>query len=247
MDALRLQLAFPVAVHDLFPPPTVGLDPLPVVLETMALVREDPLERHAARFFGRLFALSFLFEVATGIPMELQFGTSWAGSSSGSSGVIGTALAMEGVFAFFLESAFLVLFPLGEDRIGPRLRRFSSLALFVGSWLSGFFVIATDAWMQHPVGDRVAADGTARLASFGALLSNSWALPWQHATSAALITGSLTMSAAGAFCVLSGRGPRPGRHYPLSWREVQAASCALADPGRGGGGSRAWGPPSPRA
>ena len=90
---------------------------------------------------------STLFGVVTGIPMEFEFGTNWARFSRLSGGVIGQPLAMEGVFSFFLESAFLGLFLYGEKRISKLMHWFSAVMVFVGSWISGFFIIVTDAWM----------------------------------------------------------------------------------------------------
>ena len=84
--------------------------------------------------------------------MEFEFGTNWAQFSRASGGVIGQPLAMEGVFSFFLESAFLGLFLYGRNRLSKRMHWFSAVMVFLGSWLSGFFIIVTDAWLQHPVG-----------------------------------------------------------------------------------------------
>ena len=119
--------------------------------------------------------------------------------------MIGQTLAMEGVFAFFAESAFLGIFLAGSGRVGPRLHWLSSLMLFAGSWVSGFFIIATNAWMQHPVAYSV-HDGRAQLDSLGGLLSNPW-LPWQYAhnMSGAALTGAFVLAAAGAFYALLGR------------------------------------------
>ena len=97
--------------------------------------------------------------VVTGIPMEFQFGTNWSHFSRFAGGVIGQTLAMEGCFAFFLESTFLGLFLYGEKRLSKGLHWFSALMVFLGSWMSGYFIVATDAWMQNPVG-YASADGS---------------------------------------------------------------------------------------
>ncbi len=117
--------------------------------------------------------------VVTGIPLEFQFGTNWAGFSNFAGGVIGQTLAMEGVFAFFAESVFLGVFLAGRGRVGDRLHWLSALMVFAGSWISGYFIIATNAWMQHPVGYTV-EDGRAQLDSIWDLLGNPW-LFWQYA------------------------------------------------------------------
>jgi cytochrome d ubiquinol oxidase subunit I len=110
----------------------------------------------AARFWIRIFGINFAVGVVTGIPMEFQFGTNWAQFSQRAGGVIGQTLGMEGMFAFFLESSFLGLAHLGREKFGRKIHDLAAWALFVGSWLSGYFIIATNAFMQHPVGYRVA-------------------------------------------------------------------------------------------
>jgi cytochrome d ubiquinol oxidase subunit I len=210
----RLHFAFTVTFHYLFPQLTMGLAPLIVVLKTLALRRNDETYNHAARFWARVFGINFLLGVVTGIPMEFQFGTNWSHFSRFAGGVIGQTLAMEGVFAFFLESAFLGLFLYSEKRLGPRGHWWSAVAVFLGSWLSGFFIIATDAWMQHPVGYTTAADGSAQLSSFWALMLNRWAW-WQYAhnMSGAVITGAFVMASAGAFYLLWGTFQEYGRIF----------------------------------
>src|SRR6266851_3773374 len=155
----RLHFAFTITFHYLFPQLTMGLALLIVILKTLALRTSNEHYNEAARFWVKIFAINFAMGVVTGIPMEFQFGTNWAGFSKTAGGVIGQTLAMEGVFSFFLESSFLGLFLFGEKRLGPRLHWLSALLVFLGSWLSGFFIIATNAWMQHPVGYRVTASG----------------------------------------------------------------------------------------
>jgi cytochrome d ubiquinol oxidase subunit I len=202
----RLHFAFTVTFHYLFPQLTMGLAPLIVVLKTLALRKNDETYNHAARFWARIFGISFVIGVVTGIPMEFQFGTNWSHFSRYAGGVIGQTLAMEGMFAFFLESAFLGLFLYGEKRLSPRAHWWSAVAVFLGSWISGFFIIVTDAWMQHPVGHVMAADGSMQLSSFWALVLNPWAW-WQYAhnMSGAVITGSFVMASVGAFYLLWGR------------------------------------------
>jgi len=202
----RLHFAFTVTFHYLFPQLTMGLAPLIVWLKTMALRRNDQTYNQAARFWARIFGINFVLGVVTGIPMEFQFGTNWSHFSRFAGGVIGQTLAMEGMFAFFLESAFLGLFLYGEKRLSPRAHWWSAVAVFLGSWLSGFFIIATDAFMQYPVGYARAADGSVQLASFWALVLNPWAW-WQYAhnMSGAVITGAFVMASVGAFYLLSGR------------------------------------------
>jgi cytochrome d ubiquinol oxidase subunit I len=199
----RLHFAFTVTFHYLFPQLTMGLAPLIVVLKTLSLRRNDETYNQAARFWARIFGINFVIGVVTGIPMEFQFGTNWSHFSRFAGGVIGQTLAMEGMFAFFLESAFLGLFLYGEKRLSRRAHWWSAVAVFLGSWLSGFFIIATDAWMQHPVGYMHAGDGSVQLTSFWALVLNPWAW-WQYAHNmcGAVITGSFVMASIGAFYLL---------------------------------------------
>ena len=210
----RLHFAFTATFHYLFPQLTMGLALLIVVLKTIGLQRNDPVYHQAARFWGKIFGINFVLGVVTGIPMEFQFGTNWSVFSRFSGGVIGQTLGMEGMFAFFLESAFLGLFLYGEKRLSPRAHWLSAVAVFVGSWLSGYFIIATDAFMQFPVGYFKAADGSLQLASFWDFVLNRWAF-WQYAhnMSGAAITGAFIMTAVGAFYLLSGKWTEYGRIF----------------------------------
>jgi cytochrome d ubiquinol oxidase subunit I len=168
----------------------------------------------AARFWGRIFAINFVFGVVTGIPMEFEFGTNWARFSRLSGGVIGQPLAMEGVFSFFLESAFLGLFLYGEKRISKLMHWFSAVMVFAGSWISGFFIIVTDAWMQHPVAYQRMADGHFEVLSFWQLLLNPWGLlQYAHNMTGAVVTGSFVMAATGAFYLLEGQFEDYGRIF----------------------------------
>jgi len=202
----RLHFAFTVTFHYLFPQLTMGLAPLIVACKLLARARRDETYNEAARLLGKVFAVSFVFGVVTGIPMEFQFGTNWARFSRFAGGVIGQTLAMEGMFAFFLESSFLGLFLFGEKRLSASAHMFAAVAVFVGSWLSGYFIVATDAWMQHPVGYARMADGSVRLDDFWALLLNPWAL-WQyvHTMGGATVTGAFATAALGAYYKLRGR------------------------------------------
>ena len=209
MDALawnRFQFGFTITYHYLFPQLTMGLAFLILVFKILAVRTGNAHYNEAARFWGRIFGINFAVGVVTGIPMEFQFGTNWARFSSYSGGVIGLTLAMEGMFAFFAESAFLGLFLFGERRLGPKGHLFATTMLFLGSWLSGYFIITTNAFMQHPVGHAIGKSGALELANFWVYLLNPWAL-WQYAhnMSAAVVTGSFVVAAIGAFYTLMGR------------------------------------------
>jgi cytochrome d ubiquinol oxidase subunit I len=202
----RLHFAFTITYHYLFPQLTMGLALLIVILKTLALQTANDQYNQAARFWVKIFAINFAMGVVTGIPMEFQFGTNWARFSKDAGGVIGQTLAMEGVYSFFLESTFLGLFVFGEKRLSPMLHWISAFLVFLGSWLSGFFIIATDAWMQHPVGYKLGANNQFVLDSLSDLILNPWTL-WQylHNMIAAVVTASFVMASIGAFYLLIGR------------------------------------------
>ncbi len=217
VDALtvhRLHFAFTVTYHYLFPQLTMGLALLIVILKTLALRTGNEHYDRAARFWAKIFGINFAMGVVTGIPMEFQFGTNWAQFSKAAGGVIGQTLAMEGIFSFFLESSFLGLFLFGEKRLGPRGHWFAAFMVFLGSWLSGYLIIATNAWMQHPVAYHTGPNGEIMLSSFWGLLLNHWAL-WQyvHNMSGAVITGAFVMAALGAFYLLVGKYPDYGKTF----------------------------------
>ena len=217
MDALtlhRIHFAFTVTFHYIFPQLTMGLALLLVILETRALRGGGEHYHRAARFWAKIFAINFLMGVVTGIPMEFQFGTNWSVFSAAAGGVIGQTLAMEGVFSFFLESSVLGLYLFGEKRLGPKGHWVAAVLLFAGTWLSGYFIVITDAWMQHPVGHVVGPAGDIKLASFWALLLNPWGI-WQylHTMSGAVVTASVVMAAVGALYLLTGRHREFGRTF----------------------------------
>jgi cytochrome d ubiquinol oxidase subunit I len=207
-DALfwhRVQFGFTITVHYLFPQLTMGLGLIIVALKALALRTGEARYDAAARFWARIFAINFAVGVVTGIPMEFQFGTNWARFSHFSGGVIGQTLGMEGMFAFFLESTLLGLFLHGEKRLGKRGHFIVAVLLCAGAWLSGYFIIATNAFMQHPVGYQLAADGTLQVSQFWTFLLNPWAL-WQYAhnMTASVVTASFVVAAVGAVWTLAG-------------------------------------------
>ena len=201
----RLQFGFTATYHYLFPQLTMGLAFIIVVLKALGLKTGEARYSDAARFWIRIFGINFAVGVVTGIPLEFQFGTNWARFSHFSGGIIGQTLGMEGLFAFFLESSFLGLLIWGEKKLSPRGHFGAALALWLGSWLSGYFIVATNAFMQHPVGYVLAADGTLQLASFRAFLLNPWAhVQYAHTMLASVVTGSFVVAAIGAFWTLKG-------------------------------------------
>jgi cytochrome d ubiquinol oxidase subunit I len=209
MDSLglhRFQFAFTITYHYLFPQLTMGLALVLLVLKVLALRTGDADYDVAVRFWTKLLGIAFVMGVVTGIPMEFQFGTNWSRFSRIAGGVVGQTLAMEGVFAFFLESSVLYLVLFQEQRLGPRKHLLAIAALFAGTWLSGFFIVCTNAFMQHPRGFVQDADGVIHLTSFSQLLLNPWAwIQYAHTMVGATITGTFTVAAASAFYLLSAR------------------------------------------
>jgi len=214
LDVHRLHFAFTITFHYIFPQLTMGLALLLVYLKTKAVRTGDDHYNRAARFWGRIFGINFAVGVVTGIPMEFQFGTNWAEFSKAAGGVIGQTLAMEGVFSFFLESSFLGLFLFGEKKLSRVGHWCAGFLVFLGSWLSGFFIVATNAWMQHPTGYRLGTNGEIDLSSFWGLVLNRWAL-WQYAHTmlGAVQTGCFVMAAVGAFYLLTRRDESYGRTF----------------------------------
>jgi cytochrome d ubiquinol oxidase subunit I len=201
----RLQFAFTIVFHYLFPQLTMGLALIIVILKLIGLRTGHAKWDDAARFWIRIFGVNFVFGVVTGIPMEFQFGTNWAAFSRYAGGIIGQTLAMEGLFAFFLESTFLGLLLFGERRLGRRGHFLAALALLVGTWLSGYFIVCTNAFMQFPVGHAEGADGRLYLADFGAFLLSPWAMAqYAHTMAASVVTASFVVAAVGAYYALAG-------------------------------------------
>lgn len=199
----RLQFAFTITFHYLFPQLTMGLSLIIVYFKWRYMRTQVEKFNNAAKFFMKIFALNFTMGVVTGIPMEFQFGTNWAKFSELTGGIIGQTLAMEGMFSFFLESSFLALFIFGEKLMGQKLHFLTGLLVFIGSWASGYFILATNAWMQHPVGYEVLENGEYVLREFSALFKNPWLIPaFLHNQMASLVTASFVVAGIGAFYLL---------------------------------------------
>lgn len=202
----RMQFAFTITFHYLFPQLTMGLSLLIVFFKGKYLKTKIDKYNDAAKFWMKIFALNFAMGVVTGIPMEFQFGTNWAKFSELTGGIIGQTLAMEGMFSFFLESSFLGLFLFGEKLLGHKLHFVTGFLVFLGSWASGYLIIATHSWMQYPVGYEVLENGKFILNNFGALFSNPWLLPsYLHNQAASLVTSSFVVAAVGAFYLLNNK------------------------------------------
>jgi len=218
----RLQFAFTIMFHYLFPITTMGLAPF-----VAWYTARGP--RAAATFWTKIFTVNFAIGVVTGIPMEFQFGTNWAAFSAKAGSVIGQPLAMEGIFAFFLESIFLGALFYTRDAGPNRLRTVSAVCVWLGSWLSGFFVVATDAWMQHPVGYAIAANGNIEMTSLWDVLMSPFAW-WQflHVVCGALVAGGFVVAGIGAYYLLSKREGDLARDFVRRGAIVAALFSVLA-------------------
>ena len=224
--AHRIQFAFTVMFHYLFPILTMGLGFFIALFSTLHLLTHDKRYADAARFWAKIFAVNFALGVVSGIPLEFEFGTNWSRFSSFGGGVFGQTLPLEGVYAFFLESGFLGMFLAGEKRVGRMLHWISGLGVAFGSLLSGYFIVATNAWMQHPVGYVMDSSGAIRLKSFWAVLLNPYAI-WQyaHTINGSLLTAAFVIGGIGAFYLLSHRHQEFGK---LSVKTAVVAGVILS-------------------
>jgi cytochrome d ubiquinol oxidase subunit I len=210
----RLQFAFTVMFHYLFPIATMGLAPFIAWFTFRAWRDNDEEAGRIAAFWTRIFAINFAIGVVTGIPMEFQFGTNWAPFSATTGGVIGQPLAMEGVYSFFLEAIFLGILLYGKGIVSPALYVVSAFLVWLGSWLSGYFIVVTDAWMQHPVGYATRPDGRIEMQNVWAVLNSPFAI-WQyvHVMTGAMIAGAFIVAGVGAYYLLARRDEAYGRRF----------------------------------
>jgi cytochrome d ubiquinol oxidase subunit I len=223
----RLQFAFTIVYHYLFPQLTMGLAFIIVLWKWQALRTGDARYDLAARFWSKIFAVNFVLGVVTGVPMEFQFGTNWARFSRYSAGVIGQTLAMEGMFAFFLESAFVAALVFGEGKLSRQKHLGAAIAVWLGSWLSGYFIVTTNAFMQHPVGHAL-EEGVLVLGHPFQFLFNSWALiEYAHTMMASVVTGAFVVSAVGAFYTLRAQHSEQARLYLIWGTRIALVACIL--------------------
>jgi len=205
----RLQFALTIGFHYLFPPLSIGLGLILVLMEGTYLATRRPLYHAMTRFWVSIFGLVFAIGVASGIVMEFQFGTNWSNYSRYVGDVFGSALAAEGLFAFFLESGFLALLLFGWDRVSPRLHFFATLMVFLGSVFSAVWIIVANSWQQTPAGHRIVetvAGRRAEITSFLDVTLNPSTLDrLSHTLSAALLTGALLVMSVSAYYLLKDR------------------------------------------
>ena len=205
VDLARIQFGMTSIYHFLFVPLTLGLAPLVAVMQTLWHRSGDEHWLRLTRFFGTLLLINFAIGVATGLVQEFQFGMNWSVYSEFVGNVFGAPLAIEGLAAFFLEATFMGLWIFGWDRLSPRLHLATIWIVAVGTWLSAYFILVANSWMQHPVGYKVVG-GKAELTDVWALLSNDFALrAYLHVLLVGLTTGSLVIFGVACWHILRRR------------------------------------------
>jgi cytochrome d ubiquinol oxidase subunit I len=224
MDVLflsRLQFALTIMFHYLFPPLTIGLGALLVFMEGMYLKTKDPQYESMAKFWTRIFAVNFAMGVATGIVMEFQFGTNWANYSRYVGDVFGSALAAEGIFAFFLESGFLAVLVFGWEKVSPRMHFFSTIMVFLGSVFSSVWITIANSWQQTPAGFHIVGEGLASRAE----ITDFWALVFNPSSMDRLVHVWLGAFSMGGFFVMSVTAYYilKGRHLDISKKAFTVA------------------------
>jgi cytochrome bd ubiquinol oxidase subunit I len=205
VDLARTQFATTSIYHFFFVPLTLGLGPIVAVMQTLWHRTRDERWLRLTHFFGTLFLINFAIGVATGLVQEFQFGMNWSVYSKFVGNIFGAPLAIEGLAAFMLEATFLGLWIFGWNRLSPRVHLATLWIAVAGSWMSGFFILVANSWMQHPVGYKI-VNGEAHLTSVWALLSNGFALrAYVHTMLAGLIFGSIIVLGICCWHFLRGR------------------------------------------
>jgi len=214
----RVQFALTIMFHYIYPPLSIGLGLILVVIESIYLKTKNPFYLQLAKFWTKVFALTFALGVATGIVMEFEFDTNWATYSRYVGDVFGSALAAEGVFAFFLESGFLAILLFGWDRVGPKMHFFSTLMVCLGAHFSAIWIIVANSWMQTPAGYHIVGEGLSARAE----ITDFWAMVFNPSSVDRLLHSVIGAWLAGAFLVIS-----VAAYYLLKKRHIEFAKSSL--------------------
>jgi cytochrome d ubiquinol oxidase subunit I len=214
----RIQFGLTISFHYLYPPLSIGLGVILVLMEALYLKTRVPLFQQMTRFWVRIFGLCFALGVASGVVMEFQFGTNWANYSRFVGDVFGSALAAEGVFAFFLESGFLAILLFGWDKVSPRLHMLSTAMVALGAHFSAIWIIVADSWMQTPAGYHIAQSALRSRAE----VVDFWAVVFNPSMMVRLTHTVLGAWQAAAFLVLS-----VSAFYLLKRRHVEFAKTSM--------------------
>ncbi|HXP62611.1 MAG TPA: cytochrome ubiquinol oxidase subunit I, partial [Dongiaceae bacterium] len=202
MDVLtlsRVQFGATISFHYIYPPLSIGLGVMLVLMEGWWLKTGKPVYHQSARYWTKVFALTFAMGVATGIVMEFEFGTNWATYSRFVGDVFGSALAAEGIFAFFLEAGFLAVLLFGWDKVGPRLHFFSTCMVCLGAHFSAVWIVVANSWMQTPAGYHLVGEGIKARAE----ITDFWQMVLNPSTVIRLFHTLCGAWSAGAFLVIS--------------------------------------------
>ena len=214
----RLQFAITIGFHYLYPPLSIGLGVALVIMEATYLRTKNVVYLNMTKFWARIFGLIFAIGVATGIVMEFEFGTNWAAYSRFVGDVFGSALAAEGVFAFFLESGFLAILLFGWDKVKPGLHFFATVMVMIGAHFSALWIIVANSWMQTPAGYHLVQTATGVRAE----ITDFWAMVFNPSSLDRLSHTIMGAWQAGAFFVIS-----VGAFYLLKRRHEQIAKASI--------------------
>lgn len=205
----RIQFAFTVAFHYIYPPLSIGLGVLLVIMEGMYLKTGNKLYEQMTKFWVKIFALTFAMGVASGIVMEFEFGTNWATYSRFVGDVFGSALAAEGIFAFFLESGFLAVLVFGWNKVSPKMHFFSTIMVSFGSMLSAVWIVVANSWQQTPAGYHIVGEGInarAEITDFWEMVFNPSSMErLSHVLSGAWLAGAFLVLSVSAYYLLKGK------------------------------------------
>jgi len=208
MDSIllsRIQFGLAACFHFLFPPLTLGLSLIILIIETIYLKHRDHFYKSLSTFLVKILGLVFVIGVATGIVLEFSFGTNWSEFSRFVGDIFGAPLAAEGIFAFFLESVFLSVLIFGRNRVSKRVYWLSAFLVFFGSHISGLWIIIANSWMQTPAGFKIEGGRAILTDFFQAVMNCSTVIRYYHIVIASWITGSLFVAGISAFYLLKKR------------------------------------------
>ena len=205
----RIQFAATVSFHYIYPPLSIGLGLVLVIIEGLYLKTQNPLYKNMAKFWLKIFSITFALGVATGIVLEFEFGTNWAAYARYVGDIFGSALAAEGIFAFFLESGFLAILVFGWDKVSPKMHFFSTLVVFLGSIFSAVWIIVANSWQQTPAGYVLEGTGSqikAKITDFWSMVFNPSAVDrLMHTVLGALLAGAFLVTSISAYYLLKKR------------------------------------------
>ncbi len=220
MDAAllaRIQFAVTISFHFLFPPTTLGLSLIILILETLYIRTKENIYKRTSAFLVKVLGLVFVIGTATGIVMEFSFGNNWAEYSKMVGDVFGAPLVAEGIFAFFLESMFLGVLVFGRKKVSEKAYWWSSFFVFLGSHLSGLWIIIANSWMQTPAGYKIVEISGKKKAIltnfFEAAVNHSTLNRYTHVIIAAWISGGALVAAIGAYYLLKKKFEKEAKKF----------------------------------